>query len=119
MLPKRSLLSSSTSLLICIRLGMRSISASYRSIQEVAWIESCPWSGITSLVNRGRCQVNERILAFLLASMGAIVVSLPCFHAIRHRFASARIGLLTRRIADVRATSASSLLEGTGLIDQY
>jgi heptosyltransferase III len=61
----------------------------------------------------------ERILIFRLASMGDTVVSLPCFHAIRRRYPTAQIALLTARIPDASAIPAATLLEGTGLVNHY
>ena len=62
---------------------------------------------------------DERILIYRLASMGDTIVSLPCFHAIRRRYKTARITLLTSRLMDAGAVSAATLLDGTGLVDQY
>ncbi len=62
---------------------------------------------------------NERILIYRLGSMGDTVVSLPCLYARRRRYQMARIALLTSRLPDARAISAATLLDGTGLVDQY
>jgi heptosyltransferase-3 len=43
---------------------------------------------------------------------------LPCFHAIARTFSSHRRVLLTNALTSVRASSAQSVLEGTGLIDE-
>ena len=61
----------------------------------------------------------ERILIYRLASMGDTVVSLPCFHAIRQRYRTARIALLTTHPIDASAISAATLIQGTGLVDHY
>jgi heptosyltransferase-3 len=58
------------------------------------------------------------ILIFRLGSIGDTVVALPCFHAIARRFAKHRRVLLTNALLSARASSAESVLDGSGLIDE-
>ncbi len=60
-----------------------------------------------------------RVLVYRLGSIGDFVVALPCFHLIRRHYPGARIGLLTNLPVGPRAASAKSLLEGSGLVDDY
>jgi heptosyltransferase-3 len=77
-----------------------------------------PTIRMTNIESSMEAKVN-RILIYRLASMGDTVVALPCFNSIRRRHRTAQIALLTSYLKDVRATSAASLLGGTGLIDRY
>lgn len=65
-------------------------------------------------------QVDRRdcLLIFRLGSIGDTVVALPCFHAIAHAFPTHRRVLLTNALTSIRASSAESVLAGTGLIDE-
>ena len=58
------------------------------------------------------------ILIFRLGSIGDTVVALPCFHAIARAYPQYRRVLLTNAVTSVRASSAESVLKGTGLIDE-
>jgi lipopolysaccharide heptosyltransferase III len=60
----------------------------------------------------------ESILIFRLGSIGDTVVALPCFHAIARRFPNHRRVLLTNSLTSARASSAESVLDGTGLVDE-
>lgn len=61
---------------------------------------------------------SEAVLIFRLGSIGDTVVALPCFHAIARRFPNSRRILLTNSLTSVRASSAESILDGTGLVDE-
>jgi ADP-heptose:LPS heptosyltransferase len=71
-------------------------------------------AGLPSGVDRGQGSV----LIFRLGSIGDTVVALPCFHAIARRFAGRRRILLTNSLTSRRASSAESVLDGTGLVDE-
>jgi len=58
------------------------------------------------------------ILIFRLGSIGDTVVALPCFHAIARAYPRSHRVLLTNSLNSVRASSAESVLVGTGLIDE-
>ncbi len=58
------------------------------------------------------------LLIFRLGSIGDTVVALPCFHAIANTFPTHRRVLLTNALTSIRASSAESVLAGTGLIDE-
>ena len=58
------------------------------------------------------------VLIFRLGSIGDTIVALPCFHAIARRFPDSRRILLTNSLTSVRASSAESILDGTGLIHE-
>jgi heptosyltransferase-3 len=60
----------------------------------------------------------ECVLIFRLGSIGDTVVALPCFHAIARRYANYRRVLLTNALTSARTSSAESILDGTGLIDE-
>jgi ADP-heptose:LPS heptosyltransferase len=57
------------------------------------------------------------VLIFRLGSIGDTVVALPCFHAIARAYPNYRRVLLTNALTSVRASSAESVLDGTGLVD--
>lgn len=61
----------------------------------------------------------KRILVYRLGSIGDFVIALPSLHLIRRRYPSAEIALLTNLPIDGRTRPASSIVEGTGLIDRY
>ena len=61
---------------------------------------------------RSRC-----VLIFRLGSIGDTVVALPCFHAIARRYPGHRRVLLTNALTSTKTSSAESILDGTGLID--
>ena len=66
-------------------------------------------------------RVGERqgcVLIFRLGSIGDTVVALPCFHAIARAYPGQRRVLLTNELTSKRASSAESVLDGTGLIDE-
>ena len=60
-----------------------------------------------------------RVLVYRLGSIGDFVIALPCLNLVRRRFPSAKIRLLTNLPVDARTTPAMSVLEGTGLVDQF
>jgi ADP-heptose:LPS heptosyltransferase len=60
----------------------------------------------------------DTVLIFRLGSIGDTVVALPCFHAIARAFPRHRRVLLTNSLRSVRASSAESVLDGTGLIQE-
>jgi heptosyltransferase III len=60
----------------------------------------------------------DTLLIFRLGSIGDTVVALPCFHAIARAYPNHRRVLLTNALTSVRASSAESVLNGTGLIDE-
>lgn len=60
-----------------------------------------------------------RILVYRLGSIGDFVVALPALHLIRRSYPSAEIGLVTSRPFDARAAAAQTVLDGTGLVDDY
>ena len=57
------------------------------------------------------------LVIFRIGSIGDTVVAVPCFHAIARAFPIHRRVLLTNAVDSKRASSAESVLEGTGLID--
>lgn len=57
------------------------------------------------------------LVIFRIGSIGDTVVAVPCFHAIARAFPHHRKILLTNAVDSARASSAESVLEGTGLID--
>jgi heptosyltransferase-3 len=63
-------------------------------------------------------QRRETVLIFRLGSIGDTVVALPCFHAIARAYSSHRRVLLTNALTSMRASSAESVLDGTGLVDE-
>jgi heptosyltransferase-3 len=58
------------------------------------------------------------VLIFRLGSIGDTVVALPCFHGIARAFSQHRRVLLTNELATSRTSSAESILNGTGLVDE-
>jgi len=58
------------------------------------------------------------LVIFRIGSVGDTVVSLPCFHAIARKFPAHRRVLLTNSVDSVRASSAESILSGTGLVHE-
>ncbi|PKU24458.1 glycosyltransferase family 9 protein [Telmatospirillum siberiense] len=61
----------------------------------------------------------SRVLIYRLGSIGDFVVSLPCLHLIRRQFPTQRIGLLTIRPVVNKAAPARTVLDGSGLVDDY
>ena len=57
------------------------------------------------------------VVIFHIGSIGDTVVMLPCLHAIARRFPRHRRMLLTNKPDSARASSAESVLDGSGLID--
>ena len=57
------------------------------------------------------------LIIFRIGSIGDTVVAVPCFHAIARAFPRHRRILLANAVDSARASSAESVLEGTGLID--
>jgi lipopolysaccharide heptosyltransferase III len=60
----------------------------------------------------------QAIVIFRLGSMGDIIVSLPCFHAIARRFPSAKRVVLTNAPLSGLAAPIDLILGGSGLIDE-
>ncbi|MGO9513640.1 MAG: glycosyltransferase family 9 protein [Steroidobacteraceae bacterium] len=58
------------------------------------------------------------VLIFRLGSIGDTVVALPCFHGIARTFSNHRRVLLTNAVTSSRTSSAESILDGTGLVDE-
>jgi heptosyltransferase-3 len=57
------------------------------------------------------------LIIFRIGSIGDTVVALPCLHAIARQFAAHRRILLTEQPIAARASSAQTVLTGSGLID--
>jgi ADP-heptose:LPS heptosyltransferase len=60
----------------------------------------------------------ESVLIFRLGSIGDTVVALPCFYAIARAYPHHRRILLTNALTSMRASSAETILDGTGLVDE-
>jgi len=60
-----------------------------------------------------------RILIYRLGSLGDWCVALPALRAVRQRYPEAQIALLTNFPVAARAASAISILDNTGLIDEF
>jgi heptosyltransferase III len=60
-----------------------------------------------------------RILVYRLGSLGDIVITLPCLRFIRETYPAAHITLLTNEPVSGKAAPAVSILEGSGLCDEY
>ena len=58
------------------------------------------------------------LIIFRIGSVGDTIVSVPCFHAIARSFPGHRRILLTNAVDSVRASSAESILSGTGWIHE-
>jgi ADP-heptose:LPS heptosyltransferase len=58
------------------------------------------------------------VLVFRLGSIGDTVVALPCFHGIARAYPNHRRVLLTNALTSRRASSAESVLDGTGLVNE-
>jgi heptosyltransferase-3 len=61
----------------------------------------------------------ERVLIFLLGSLGDTLVALPALHLVARQFPSAQRRVLTDRGMHPKAASMASLLDGTGLVHDY
>ncbi len=61
----------------------------------------------------------RRVLVYRLGSLGDTLVALPGFHLIRESFPGAHITLLTNIPLNAKAAPVASILEGTGLVDDY
>ena len=61
----------------------------------------------------------DRVLIYRLGSLGDTVVALPALHLIERSFPAARRVLLTNMRHHVSAPAAFSVLEGSGLVDDY
>lgn len=70
------------------------------------------------MVSNSNAQAKRQMLIFRLGSIGDTVVALPCFHAIARRFPEHHKVLLTNSTLERRASSAETVLTGTGLIDE-
>jgi heptosyltransferase-3 len=62
---------------------------------------------------------DQRVLIFLLGSLGDTLLALPALHLIRRTFPDAERRVLTHTSVSEKAASMASLLEGTGLVDGY
>jgi len=60
-----------------------------------------------------------RVLIFLLGSLGDTVVALPALHLIARRYPEAERRVLANRVTHPKAASMASLLDGTGLVQDY
>lgn len=58
------------------------------------------------------------VLIFRLGSIGDTVVALPCFNAVARHYPRHRRILLTNALTSQRASSAETVLDGTGLVDE-
>ncbi len=61
----------------------------------------------------------ERVLIFLLGSLGDTLVALPALHLIARRFPAAQRRVLTNLPASEKVVPMASLLDRTGLVDGY
>lgn len=61
----------------------------------------------------------DSLLIFRLGSIGDTAVAVPCFRAIARTFPAHRRIVLTNAPASVRASSVQSLLENTGLVQEF
>lgn len=61
----------------------------------------------------------QRVLIFLLGSLGDTLLALPALHLIRRSFPGAERRVLTHTSVSQKAASMASLLDGTGLVDGY
>ena len=62
-------------------------------------------------------QGGPSLIIFRIGSIGDTVVALPCLHAIARQYPGHRRILLTNQVDSTRASSAESVLDGSGLID--
>jgi ADP-heptose:LPS heptosyltransferase len=69
-------------------------------------------------MHSGRIEI-ERVLLFLLGSLGDTLVALPALHLVARQFPRAERRVLTDRVMHPKAASMASLLEGTGLVHGY
>jgi ADP-heptose:LPS heptosyltransferase len=69
-------------------------------------------------LRRGDNAIN-RILIFLLGSLGDTLVALPALRLVARRYPSAQRRVLTDRSTSPKAASMDSLLQGTGLVHDY
>lgn len=61
----------------------------------------------------------SRVLIFRPGSVGDTMVCLPCFHLIARRFPNAERRVLTNSPVSKVSVSVKSILDGTGLVDDY
>lgn len=61
----------------------------------------------------------QTILIYRLGSLGDTVVALPCFHLIARAFPHARRVLLTNFPVNAKAPAAASILDNSGLVQDY
>lgn len=61
----------------------------------------------------------KRVLIYRLGSLGDTVVALPALHLVNRTFPNARRVLLTNIPVHAKAPSASAVLNGSGLVDEY
>lgn len=64
-------------------------------------------------------QRQKRVIIFRQGSIGDFAISLPCLHAIRKNYPSAKITLLTNQPTNQATVPAMNILDGTQLIDDY
>ena len=62
---------------------------------------------------------SRRVLVFRHGSIGDVIIALPCLHLIRRTFPNAKITLISNEFVDRRVVAASTILEGSGLVDGY
>jgi heptosyltransferase III len=76
------------------------------------------WSSFVPNSSRRGTDI-ERILIFLLGSLGDTLVALPALHLIARQFPSAQRRVLTNLGVNEKAASMASLLDGSGLVHGY
>jgi lipopolysaccharide heptosyltransferase III len=59
------------------------------------------------------------VLVFRHGSIGDVIIALPCLHLVRRTFPKTKITLITNELVDRQVVAASTLLEGSGLVDAY
>lgn len=64
-------------------------------------------------------ETKERILIFLLGSLGDTLVALPALHLVARRFPFSERRVLTNLLSHPKAPSMADILDGTGLVHGY
>lgn len=73
----------------------------------------------TLSIHSEKISAKKNVVIFRQGSIGDFVIALPCLHAIRKIYPSARVTLLTNLATNSATAPAKSILEGTYLIDDY